>query len=136
MLLTDAAQALKKSLLLRLERWEEFRRFIALRTKIIFQYHLSQRGYYGKVLFDHQKQTLNLKVTFSFIITKFASHGIHRFKRKISSASERPRARRKIQGRSVGARNRSLRFACCWRCGRQSDARLGVLTSSMFSWMP
>ncbi|KAF9241146.1 P-loop containing nucleoside triphosphate hydrolase protein [Melanogaster broomeanus] len=54
--------ALKKSLLIRLDRWHEFRRHIALRCKLVFQYHLSERGYYGKVLFDHVNQTLQLKV--------------------------------------------------------------------------
>ncbi|KIK94054.1 hypothetical protein PAXRUDRAFT_478960 [Paxillus rubicundulus Ve08.2h10] len=54
--------ALKKSLLLRLDRWHEFRRHIALRCKLVFQCHLSERGYYGKVLFDHVNQTLQLKV--------------------------------------------------------------------------
>jgi hypothetical protein len=55
-------QALKRSLLLRLDRWHEFRRHIALRCKLVFQCHLSERGYYGKVLFDHVNQTLQLKV--------------------------------------------------------------------------
>lgn len=55
-------QALRKSLLVRLDRWEEFRRHIALRTKIVFQFNLSNRGYFGKVMFDHNKQTLTLKV--------------------------------------------------------------------------
>ena len=55
-------QALKKSLMIRMDRWHEFRRHIALRCKLVFQYHLSERGYYGKVLFDHVNQTLQLKV--------------------------------------------------------------------------
>jgi len=55
-------QALRKSLLIRMDRWHEFRRHIALRCKLVFQFHLSQRGYYGKVLFDHVHQTLQLKV--------------------------------------------------------------------------
>lgn len=55
-------QALRNSLLIRLDRWHEFRRHIALRCKLVFQYHLSERGYYGKVLFDHVNQTLQLKV--------------------------------------------------------------------------
>ncbi|KAI6147159.1 P-loop containing nucleoside triphosphate hydrolase protein [Pisolithus tinctorius] len=53
---------IKKSLVLRLDKWHEFRRHIALRCKLVFQYHLSNRGYYGKVLFDHVNQTLQLKV--------------------------------------------------------------------------
>ncbi|KAH6885099.1 hypothetical protein BKA70DRAFT_1338202 [Coprinopsis sp. MPI-PUGE-AT-0042] len=59
---SDLNKALKASLQVRLYRWQEFRRHIALRTKLIFQYHLSQRGYFGKVMFDHQAQTLQLKV--------------------------------------------------------------------------
>ncbi|KAG6377141.1 P-loop containing nucleoside triphosphate hydrolase protein [Boletus reticuloceps] len=54
--------ALRNSLIVRLDRWHEFRRHIALRCKLVFQYHLSERGYYGKVLFDHVNQTLQLKV--------------------------------------------------------------------------
>lgn len=53
---------LRASLNVRFSRWQEFRRHIALRCKYIFQYHLSQRGFFGKVLFDHSKQTLQLKV--------------------------------------------------------------------------
>ncbi|KAG0704264.1 P-loop containing nucleoside triphosphate hydrolase protein [Suillus ampliporus] len=53
---------LKRSLLVRLNRWQEFRRHIALRCKVVFQFHLSNRGYYGKILFDHVQQTLQLKV--------------------------------------------------------------------------
>ncbi|EGN98430.1 hypothetical protein SERLA73DRAFT_55249 [Serpula lacrymans var. lacrymans S7.3] len=55
-------KALTQSLITRLQKWQEFRRHIALRCKHVFQYHLSNRGYYGKVLFDHINQTLQLKV--------------------------------------------------------------------------
>ena len=55
-------QALRASLIKRLARWQEFRRHIALRCKYEFQYHLSHRGYFGKVLFDHKNGTLQLKV--------------------------------------------------------------------------
>ena len=47
---------------MRLSKWHQFRRHIALRCKVYFQYHLSNRGYYGKVLFDHVAGTLQLKV--------------------------------------------------------------------------
>ncbi|KAJ6525222.1 hypothetical protein DFH09DRAFT_173736 [Mycena vulgaris] len=60
--MTSLNKALKASLIVRLNRWQEFRRHIALRCKLVFGYHLSQRGYYGKVLFDHDKGTLQLKV--------------------------------------------------------------------------
>ncbi|KAF8879889.1 P-loop containing nucleoside triphosphate hydrolase protein [Gymnopilus junonius] len=55
-------KALKASLIIRLARWQEFRRHIALRCKHVFQYHLSRRGYYGKILFDHTSGHLNLRV--------------------------------------------------------------------------
>ncbi|PCH39760.1 nucleoside triphosphate hydrolase protein [Wolfiporia cocos MD-104 SS10] len=55
-------RTLKRSMRMRLARWQEFRRHIALRCKVYFQYHLSNRGYYGKVLFDHTAGTLQLKV--------------------------------------------------------------------------
>ncbi|TFK33017.1 P-loop containing nucleoside triphosphate hydrolase protein [Crucibulum laeve] len=55
-------KALKASLIVRLARWQEFRRHIALRCKLVFQYHLSHRGYFGKVLFNHEQGTLTLKV--------------------------------------------------------------------------
>ncbi|KAJ7134841.1 P-loop containing nucleoside triphosphate hydrolase protein [Mycena epipterygia] len=60
--MTSLNKALKASLIVRLSRWQEFRRHIALRCKLVFGYHLSQRGYYGKVLFDHDRGTLQLKV--------------------------------------------------------------------------
>ncbi|KAK0188177.1 hypothetical protein F5146DRAFT_1104896 [Armillaria mellea] len=53
---------LKTSLVARLNRWQEFRLHIAVRCKLVFQYNLSHRGYFGKVLFDHDKGTLQLKV--------------------------------------------------------------------------
>ena len=59
-------QVLKRSLVIRLDKWHEFRRHIALRCKLVFQYHLSNRGYFGKVLFDHVNQTLQLKVSSAF----------------------------------------------------------------------
>lgn len=55
-------KALKKSIRIRLRKWHEFRRHIALRCKVYFQYHLSNRGYYGKVIFDHVAGMLQLKV--------------------------------------------------------------------------
>ncbi|KAF8628635.1 hypothetical protein AX15_003769 [Amanita polypyramis BW_CC] len=55
-------RTLKKSLTMRLARWQEFRRHIALRCKLVFQYNLSHRGYFGKILFNHENQSLQLKV--------------------------------------------------------------------------
>ncbi|KAF6747478.1 hypothetical protein DFP72DRAFT_1174955 [Ephemerocybe angulata] len=42
-------RALKRAIITRLRRWVEFRSHIALRTKINFGYHLSNRGYFGKL---------------------------------------------------------------------------------------
>ncbi|KAJ4001639.1 P-loop containing nucleoside triphosphate hydrolase protein [Lentinula boryana] len=53
---------LRASLAARLSRWQEFRRHIALRCKMVFRYNLSQRGYFGNILFNHSDQTLSLKV--------------------------------------------------------------------------
>ncbi|KAI0700048.1 P-loop containing nucleoside triphosphate hydrolase protein [Cerioporus squamosus] len=60
--LNSLNRALKKSVKARLARWHEFRRHIALRCKVYFGYHLSNRGYFGKVLFDHVNGKLELKV--------------------------------------------------------------------------
>ncbi|KAI9057466.1 P-loop containing nucleoside triphosphate hydrolase protein [Trametes sanguinea] len=60
--LNSLNRALRKSVKLRLARWHEFRRHIALRCKVYFQYHLSNRGYFGKVLFDHVQGKLDLRV--------------------------------------------------------------------------
>ena len=53
---------LKKSVKTRVQKWLDFRRHIAFRCKVTFQYHLSNRGYFGKVIFDHVAGTLQLKV--------------------------------------------------------------------------
>ncbi|GLB38155.1 putative P-loop containing nucleoside triphosphate hydrolase protein [Lyophyllum shimeji] len=60
--MTHLNKTLRSSLIVRLQRWQEFRRHIALRCKLVFGYHLSHRGYYGKVLFNHEAGTLILKV--------------------------------------------------------------------------
>ncbi|KAG1721027.1 hypothetical protein EDB19DRAFT_1898382 [Suillus lakei] len=58
----DSRSRFEKSLVICLTRWQEFRCHIALRCKVVFQYHLSNRGYFGKIRFDHANQTLQLKV--------------------------------------------------------------------------
>ncbi|KAI8978840.1 P-loop containing nucleoside triphosphate hydrolase protein [Trametes punicea] len=60
--LNSLNRALRKSVKVRLARWHEFRRHIALRCKVYFAYHLSNRGYFGKVLFDHVNGKLDLRV--------------------------------------------------------------------------
>ncbi|KAK0450388.1 uncharacterized protein EV420DRAFT_1706032 [Desarmillaria tabescens] len=54
--------ALKNSLTERSKRWHDFLLHIALRCKLIFQSNLSNRGYWGKVIFDHEAETLELRV--------------------------------------------------------------------------
>ncbi|KAF8895600.1 hypothetical protein BD779DRAFT_1434318 [Infundibulicybe gibba] len=60
--MSNLNKALKASLVVRLARWQEFRRHIALRCKLVFGFNLSHRGYFGKVLFNHDAGTLQLKV--------------------------------------------------------------------------
>ncbi|KAF8073492.1 hypothetical protein FPV67DRAFT_1576115 [Lyophyllum atratum] len=55
-------KTLRSSLIVRLQKWQEFRRHIALRCKLVFGYHLSHRGYYGKALFNHELGQLILRV--------------------------------------------------------------------------
>lgn len=55
-------KGLKQSVQHRLRRWHNFRRHIAIRTKLQFQTHLSKRGFCGKVIFNHEKQKLDLKI--------------------------------------------------------------------------
>ncbi|KZV67077.1 P-loop containing nucleoside triphosphate hydrolase protein [Peniophora sp. CONT] len=60
--LDELTLMLKKSVKTRVQKWLDFRRHIAFRCKVTFQYHLSNRGYFGKVIFDHINHTLDLKV--------------------------------------------------------------------------
>ncbi|KAG9034299.1 Structural maintenance of chromosomes protein 6 [Tulasnella sp. JGI-2019a] len=53
---------LKVALHKRMEKWHTFRRAIALRAKVQFQFHLSRRNYTGKIIFDHGAATLTLRV--------------------------------------------------------------------------
>jgi len=55
-------QGLKQTLALRLHRWRLFQRFISAQSRCNFQYLLSERGFRGKLLFDHQKKYLDLQV--------------------------------------------------------------------------
>ncbi|KAG7439836.1 P-loop containing nucleoside triphosphate hydrolase protein [Guyanagaster necrorhizus] len=54
--------ALKNSLTERSKRWHDFLLHIALRCKLIFQFNLSNRGYWGKVIFKREDETLELRV--------------------------------------------------------------------------
>ncbi|KAH9480811.1 Structural maintenance of chromosomes protein 6 [Psilocybe cubensis] len=54
--------ALTESMLVRSHRWDDFRMHVALRCKHIFQHHLSNRGYYGKLYFKHFSHQLDIRV--------------------------------------------------------------------------
>ncbi|TIA89765.1 hypothetical protein E3P99_01907 [Wallemia hederae] len=53
---------LKKALDLRTGKWLQFRRHIAMRAKYQFMFHLSNRGYYGTINFNHTERRLDLMV--------------------------------------------------------------------------
>ncbi|KAK9765232.1 Structural maintenance of chromosomes protein 6 [Basidiobolus ranarum] len=53
---------LKYALGLRLKRWDDFRSYIAKRARINFHWNLAQRGYSGKLEFDHKNRKLNPRV--------------------------------------------------------------------------
>ncbi|KAJ7578553.1 P-loop containing nucleoside triphosphate hydrolase protein [Mycena floridula] len=53
---------LRNSIITRQAKWEIFRRYISIRCKTVFQYHMWRRGFFGRMLFDHHEETLDLKV--------------------------------------------------------------------------
>jgi chromosome segregation ATPase len=53
---------LKKAIEARLHRWRHFQRQISARVRIQFIYLLSERGFRGKIIFDHKEKTVNLHV--------------------------------------------------------------------------
>jgi len=64
---------LNAALRIRMSRWLEFRRHISIRAKILFQHHLANRGFFGKIIMQHPGEedkdnnlvkygTLNLKI--------------------------------------------------------------------------
>ena len=55
-------QLLEESVQLRLEKWHYFRRFVAIRARANFSLHLQNRGFSGSLHFDHNAQTLRLRV--------------------------------------------------------------------------
>ncbi|KZV60246.1 P-loop containing nucleoside triphosphate hydrolase protein [Peniophora sp. CONT] len=56
------AKLLKGCLKRRKKKWIAFLGFMSVRCKTIFQIRLSNRGYSGRILMDHENQTLVLKV--------------------------------------------------------------------------
>ena len=47
----------------RSKSFSHYRHFIAIRAKYYFQMMLSQRGYTGKMKFNHEKESLSLHVS-------------------------------------------------------------------------
>ncbi|KAM0745665.1 P-loop containing nucleoside triphosphate hydrolase protein [Meredithblackwellia eburnea MCA 4105] len=60
--LKEMVRALRAAYDERIMKWQDFRTAIANRAKMQFLYHLSNRGFTGKLTFDHDKQKLLLKV--------------------------------------------------------------------------
>jgi structural maintenance of chromosomes protein 6 len=58
----ELQQALKRSLMDRLSRWRRFQRYISARSRANFVYLLSERGFRGKLLIDHENRKLALQV--------------------------------------------------------------------------
>ena len=53
---------LDRAIQLRLEKWHYFRRHVAIRARTNFALHLQNRGFAGSLHFDHNAQTLKLRV--------------------------------------------------------------------------
>ncbi|BGP23866.1 DNA repair protein rad18 [Rhodotorula toruloides] len=71
------AEALSAAYENRVGRWTDFRSHIAQRAKGQFQHHLQQRGFTGKLKFDHDKCRLNIVVQ-----TEDAQEGQQKAKQK------------------------------------------------------
>lgn len=57
-----SAQALGVAYNARIVRWADFRDQISSRAKLQFLFHLANRGYTGKLTFDHDKNNLYVRV--------------------------------------------------------------------------
>lgn len=53
---------LDRAIQVRLEKWHYFRRYVAIRARTNFSLHLQNRGFSGSLHFDHNAQTLKLRV--------------------------------------------------------------------------
>jgi chromosome segregation ATPase len=53
---------LRYTLTLRLEKWRKFQRYISSQSRANFIYLLSERGFRGKLLLDHEAKSLDLQV--------------------------------------------------------------------------
>ncbi|KAK0714317.1 P-loop containing nucleoside triphosphate hydrolase protein [Apiosordaria backusii] len=55
-------ERLKHTLSLRLDKWRKFQRYISSQSRANFIYLLSERGFRGKLLLDHERRALDLQV--------------------------------------------------------------------------
>ncbi|KAK3689992.1 hypothetical protein B0T22DRAFT_536776 [Podospora appendiculata] len=53
---------LRNTLNLRLDKWRKFQRYISSQSRANFIYLLSERGFRGKLLLDHERKALDLQV--------------------------------------------------------------------------
>ncbi|KAK4185294.1 hypothetical protein QBC35DRAFT_389855 [Podospora australis] len=53
---------LRHTLSLRLDKWRKFQRYISSQSRANFIYLLSERGFRGKLLLDHERKALDLQV--------------------------------------------------------------------------
>ncbi|KAK3391583.1 P-loop containing nucleoside triphosphate hydrolase protein [Sordaria brevicollis] len=53
---------LRRTLTIRLEKWRKFQRYISSQSRANFIYLLSERGFRGKLLLDHERKALDLVV--------------------------------------------------------------------------
>jgi hypothetical protein len=120
---------------MRMSRWHQFRRHIALRCKVIFQHNLSYRGYFGKVMFDHEKGILDLRVSV-FVSLHGGPHAhciCHRSipKQVWSKVAPMLLANHvKTQNFSLVVRSLSPPSVCSCPCGMPLDALFDALVSA------
>jgi chromosome segregation ATPase len=60
--ITRVNDRLRYTLTLRLEKWRKFQRYISSQSRANFIYLLSERGFRGKLLLDHERKSLDLQV--------------------------------------------------------------------------
>jgi len=58
----DQISAIKRTLLARLIKWRIFQRYISANSRTNFIYLLSERGFRGKLLLDHENKKLQVQV--------------------------------------------------------------------------
>ena len=56
-------QSTKRGMKIRYETFGSVQEMITLRAGVYFKSNLQERGYMGELLFDHEKETLELKVS-------------------------------------------------------------------------